>query len=215
MAIEWKDIEGYNGVYQVSSDGKVRSLDREEVFSGRTRVRKGRILKTKLSKGYEVVHLRGIRESWPSVHRLVALAFIPNPDNKPTVNHKNGIKSDNTVSNLEWSTHSEQTLHAYEYNLIERRGKTLYSLEFKDRVKREYDESVVKPSIKELARTLNISEYTASCIVKGKYGDARKPSKGLVSRVKELRSSGMTLSGISKETGMSISAIARWTSNGN
>ena len=105
----WKDIEGYEGHYQVSNLGRVKSLDRVvEHAKGKItkRTLKGSILKTKLVYGYEYVSLsKDNKLKSYRVHRLVAKAFIPNPNNYPAVNHKDEDRSNNNVSNLEWCTY--------------------------------------------------------------------------------------------------------------
>lgn len=116
----WKDISGYLGVYQVSSFGNVRSLERYRKYKNTNYLYTipAKELKQKLTRtGYKTVHLRTNNESWPSVHRLVALAFISNPSSKNTVNHKDGNKLNNNISNLEWATESEQMIHAIKNNL--------------------------------------------------------------------------------------------------
>ena len=103
-AIEWwKDVPGYEGIYQVSNIGRVKGLDRYEICRGGKRFRKGRILKTRVQEGYVTVNLMKNSKAWhPGVYKLVAMAFIPNPNNQPVVNHKDENKKNNTVENLEW-----------------------------------------------------------------------------------------------------------------
>lgn len=97
----WKDVAGFEGYYQISNFGRVRSLDRIKCDGIRM---KGRIKKTHLdSCGYEMVQLRkdgAIKHM--SIHRLVATAFIPNPNNLPQVNHIDEVRNHNTIDNLEW-----------------------------------------------------------------------------------------------------------------
>ena len=97
---KWRDIAGYDGLYQVSSEGRIR--------------RDGRIRKLSIDRGgYCNVSLsRHSVQRTLKVHRLVAVAFIPNPEGKKTVNHKDGNKKNNRVDNLEWATQSENIIHA-------------------------------------------------------------------------------------------------------
>jgi hypothetical protein len=110
--MEWKDIKGYEGSYQVSNTGMVRSLDRAIKFRWFFRYAKGRILKVNIDKyGYEVVSLQdGTTPKYRKVHRLVAEAFIG--ESELTVNHKDFNKRNNHVDNLEYLTASENSKHA-------------------------------------------------------------------------------------------------------
>lgn len=99
--VEWKPIVGFESEYLVSNDGQIFSFHQNRILMG------------KLSRqGYMRVCLckNGFHKN-EAIHRIVAKAFIPNPDNKPTVNHINEIKTDNRVENLEWATVAEQNVH--------------------------------------------------------------------------------------------------------
>ena len=116
----WKDVVGWEGLYEVSDLGRVRSVDRYlgHPSSPNGAFRKGKILTPK-SKRYADIHLwRNRKYVSTHVHRLVAIAFIPNPENKAEVNHKDGNKLNNHVNNLEWVTRSENQKHACETGLF-------------------------------------------------------------------------------------------------
>lgn len=120
----WKDIEGYEGRYQVSNLGRVKGLDRYVPFginSSRMREVPGKLLKLQPhNKGYLTANLsqHSIITSY-LVHRLVAEAFMLNPDNKEMVNHKDGNKRNNNATNLEWATRQENEDHAFRTGLKE------------------------------------------------------------------------------------------------
>lgn len=100
----WKDVEGYEGKYQISNFGNVKSISRHiRLQNGVLMKLPNKILKTMDRNGYRMVNLfmDGKTKS-VNVHRLVALSFIPNPNNLPFVNHKDEVRSNNNVSNLEW-----------------------------------------------------------------------------------------------------------------
>lgn len=111
----WKEIEGFPD-YQVSDQGRVKSLK-----FGRERILKLR------TTGYGYLDIKLWSEGKYErklIHRLVIEAFLENPDNKPECNHKNGIKTDNRLENLEWVTHSENMSHAYRTGLATNKGET-------------------------------------------------------------------------------------------
>lgn len=124
MSEVWLDIKGFEGIYQVSSIGRVRSLDRF-ITAGNQHSRferfiKGRILKPRSSKsrgldtGYLRVRLIGNgKDVNKCIHKLVAEAFIPNPNNKPQVDHIDSNVRNNCVSNLRWCTQSENNCYRY------------------------------------------------------------------------------------------------------
>lgn len=122
----WKPIKGYENLYEISSSGLVRGLIRViKTISHGNRKFNSKILKSRLNNyGYEEVRLskNGISKTH-FIHRLIAENFISNPDNKKEVNHKNGIKDDNRIENLEWVTHSENMIHAYKNGLIKKSRK--------------------------------------------------------------------------------------------
>jgi len=111
----WKDVKGYEGLYQVSNLGKVKSLDRHVSVRDFKRFYKGRYISENRGGFYSVADLykNGVVKK-VTFHRLVLSVFTPNPENKPYINHKDMNKRNNNVNNLEWCTPLENSRHAVE-----------------------------------------------------------------------------------------------------
>lgn len=121
-----RDITSYNG-YEIDDLGNVYSKERVVKYSnGKNHLHKRRLLKplNKLGYHYIALSIKGVVKHEP-VHRLVAIAFMPNPDNKPQINHINGVKNDNNIKNIEWCDASENGIHSYRVlkNIPGMRGK--------------------------------------------------------------------------------------------
>lgn len=113
----WKDVKGFEGHYQISNIGNIKSLKRiTRIGHGAKRLTPEKIMKLHVNKvGYVQANLcKGKICRKTSAHRLVAEEFTPNPENKPCVNHKDGNKSNNSVENLEWCTVAENNKHAFD-----------------------------------------------------------------------------------------------------
>lgn len=161
----WKPVIGYEGLYEVSNLGNVRSLDHEVTTVRKIRgniqsfkwMSRGKMLKFgKRSDDYKDVPLtkKGISSN-VCVHRLVAEAFLPNPNNLPEVNHKDGDKTNNLVDNLEWASYSENNIHAVYFGLNSQAIKV-----FCVELNKSY------PSYTEAERQLNIPLGTISTEIK-------------------------------------------------
>lgn len=172
MREEWKAIKNYEGLYEVSNTGKVRSKDRfVTTKNGVMKKLKGKELFFTISKKDEKGHLpRASVQLWKnnhatlkSVHRLVAEAFIPNPDNKPTVNHIDGNPLNNEIWNLEWATYSENQKHAYTNGLM--MVKRNYNPSNSRKVlayNPDTDEEIITDSCAQMARRIGVCHQRIS-----------------------------------------------------
>ena len=175
----WKDIPNYEGYYQISNLGRIKSVARKVKYQNSYRNVKEKLKKTFIGKqGYERVELsKNGKIKKYNVHRIVANVFISNPLNKETVNHINGIKTDNRVENLEWATRSENELHAYKIGLAKNSEKQrnvarLYCKEnkIKSIIQLDLDGNSIKEwkSAKEVEEKINISRKNISQCITGK-----------------------------------------------
>jgi hypothetical protein len=169
---EWRDIVGYEGLYQVSNYGRVKSC----------KFNKEKILRSSINRHgylYIIVCKDGIVKNY-RIHKLVALAFIPNPLNKKTINHKYGIKIDNRASELEWNTHRENNQHAWNSGFCER-TRVVFGLYGKMNGIKYLSKKVYCPeldrefaSASEAARQLNLNNKCISDCCRGEYKSAGK-----------------------------------------
>lgn len=156
----FKDIKDYEGIYQISNFGRIKSLHN---------YRKNNILKPKIKKGYYQIGLRkNNKRKWYSVHRLVAQTFLPNENNLPQVNHKDENKLNNNVNNLEWCSASYNNCYGTRIKRVqEKTSKKVLQYDLKGNFIKEYNslrEATEKNNIK------SISNISLCC--NGKYKQA-------------------------------------------
>lgn len=162
MVKEWKDVQGYEGCYKISNFGEILGLPRNGTVKYpklKKQSKWGDYLQIELS-------LNGTHKKY-TVHRLVAKAFVPNPNNLPEVNHKDGCKSNNNASNLEWTTRKGNSDHAFSNGLMhpakgENGNHKLFNKDIED-IRMLYDTG--NYSQLDLAERYNINQSQVSRII--------------------------------------------------
>lgn len=157
-----KPVKGFEGLYEVSDAGYVQTVEHTITDkAGHQYTIKSRVLKpSKIGRGYLAVYLRKEGKTYVQyVHRLVAEAFVPNPDNKPIVNHKNGNKLKCEASNLQWSTYSENNQHAYDTGL-KPKGEGQYKARLTENQVREIKQNGKYTTYENIARKYGVSKAT-------------------------------------------------------
>jgi len=186
---EWRCVYGYEGIYEISNHGAVRSLTRKSKHSrGGSRTLKGRLMKNGYCGDYDAVQLSKYgKVTNHLIHRLVASSFIDNPDNKKCVNHKDGNKKNNHSYNLEWCTYSENEKHSYS-ELGKKPNKTnLGNVGIKARdakpVAEINDHNVVINywgSASEAARETGLCQGRISCVCRGETVKGKHNGRGFI-----------------------------------
>ena len=169
----WKDISGYEGLYQVSNFGRVKRF---------YKTTPPRILKPGIRRGYSFVELSCSNEGEQrQIHRLVAQAFIPNPESKPQINHIDGCKTNNRIENLEWVTAAENMQHAFATGLMAgQRGEDNPKANLTDEQARFIRDNPDSLACTVLAEIFGVSKSTISDVQIGKTyknvgGEIREP----------------------------------------
>lgn len=167
MVEEWKPVPGFEGKYEVSSFGRFKSLERDLIYSdGRKGRLKESLIKGSLGNaGYLIISLDTKHKQL--AHRIVARAFLGEPEYRTTVNHKDGNKTNNRVDNLEWATYQQNNIHARKTGLNKQHGENTNLSKHSDRfiqavrnVHNKYN-----PTYVELGELFGISDYHARQIV--------------------------------------------------
>lgn len=171
MLEEWKPVKEFEGLYEVSNLGRVRALSKRGFERGgilKQRKNTGGYMELRLSKNNQKFNVL--------VHRLVAMSFIPNPDNKPCINHIDGNKQNNVVENLEWCTHKENAQHALKHGLFD--VKTMRDVACKKRAVYGHpndvsvirSDGVVFQTIAEAAKSVGVDRSVISRVANHKNG---------------------------------------------
>lgn len=169
---EWKDISGFEGLYQASSLGRIKALCTLGVMRSKGySTRSGKILSQKLDKKTGYLHIslmdeNGMRKTFLP-HRIIGNLFVPNAENKKEINHKKGIKTDNRATEIEWSTSSENQIHAYATGLsVAKFGEDSYATSLTNKIVLEIFNSPL--SAKNISLRFKIPIYIIYQIKNGK-----------------------------------------------
>lgn len=156
--IEWRPLVGYEDKFLISNRGFIFNTHTKKIIATR-----------KDPQGYIQADLTYNREQKTNrIHRLVALTFIPNPDSKPAVNHKDGDKNNNCLENLEWVTNKENTTHAYQKGLLKNTGENNTQAKLTNQQVLEIRELKGKLSQSKIGHLYGISQTTVGLIHRNK-----------------------------------------------
>ena len=181
MGIEiFVPVDGYENLYEISNMGRIKSLARQIGSAPYTRNKPEKILiLTYNPKGYKTITLCGNSKMNFTIHRLVGIHFIPNPENKPTVNHEDGIKINVMVTNLTWNTYSENNFHAFRtglrvppYSTLGKKGADSHSSKPVDQFDKNNNFIKHHCSITFAANELGIERTSISICLRGKIKSA-------------------------------------------
>ena len=167
----WKPVFGYEGKYEVSNFGRIKSLQRKRIGKGGgIYCVKEKILNVRNAKYKQVALCFDSVKKYKLIHRLVAQAFIPNPENKPQVNHIDGMPENNRVDNLEWCTPSENQKHAYRAGLQKHQyGEARFNSKLKEKDVAEIKHAIANGSrICDLAKKYGVNSTTITDIKKNR-----------------------------------------------
>ena len=175
MEEKWVPIKGYETMYMVSNLGRIKSLDKivNSKYNSKA-IKKGKLMQTNsLRKGYKYIELYDLETNHKkfSIHRLIAIHFIPNPNNYPMINHKDGNTLNNSIDNLEWCTASQNSKHAVDTGLmIMKKGEEctqsiLSELDVRKIYSLKYNGGM---NAKEISKLYNVSHSTICDIFQGR-----------------------------------------------